>query len=246
MSDDIRSGYDVTHFTIRDMTECGKAMRSAREGAASMEETAGRIVRLLYEGLVDEEGGAACALVRFYKTHSYGGLDEELQRFARAAMESAPPWPGMKCLVLLATIGAEASWCSRRNSQGHQAIPLPSEEALGMAPMISSLITQLGLSVGTVVNPEPDLLLDLEQRSYNVFFVPEALGSPHVPAQDDFVVPHRIRSVLGFGGFLPWGEMFAVILFLKVPISQETANLFKPLSLNVKLAILPFEEKVFA
>jgi hypothetical protein len=45
---------------------------------------------------------------------------------------------------------------------------------------------------------------------------------------------------------LPSGDVFMVIIFLKVPVSRESAELFKNLSLNIKLAVLPFENKVFA
>jgi hypothetical protein len=76
--------------------------------------------------------------------------------------------------------------------------------------------------------------------------VPEALGNPYIPAQRDFIIPYGIRSILGFGGLLPSGDMFAVPMFFKVPVSREVADLFRPLSLNVKVAILPFESTVFA
>ena len=241
-----RATYDLTNFTIREMSECGKAMRATGEGPASMEETAGRIVRHFYDGLVDAEGERASALVRFYKTHPFRDLDGELQGFARALLDGAPPSTDMKCLVLLATAGDKAQWNSRKSSQGHMAIPLPSEEAVHQAPMVSNLVSQFGIPLGMVIRPEPELLLDLEQRTYNVFHVPEALGSPYIPAQREFVAPCGIRSVLGFGGLLPSGEMFAVIMFFKVPISKETAALFKALSLSVKLAILPFEGAVFS
>jgi hypothetical protein len=73
-----------------------------------------------------------------------------------------------------------------------------------------------------------------------VFHVAEALGSPFVPAQDPFVKRHGVRSVLGFGGMLPTGDLFTVILFTRVPVPRATAELFKPLALSTKLAILPF------
>lgn len=238
--------YDVTHFTIREMSECGKALRTLGAGAASMEETAGRVVRHFHASLVDGEGKGAAALVRFYKTHPYGELDVELQGFARTNLGDLPPSAEMKCLVLLGTAGDEPDWNSRRTSRGHQAIPLPSEEAVNQAPMVSNLITQLGLPLGMVVRPDPKLLLDMEQRAYNVFHVPEALGSPFIPAQQDFVIPRGIRSVLGFGGLLPSGDMFAVILFFKIPVTAETANLFKALALNVKMAVLSFDHLVFS
>jgi len=246
MNEDGRGTYDLTNFTIREMSACGKAMRALGEGAASMEETAGRIVRHFHDGLVDADGERASVLVRFYKTHPYRGLDGELQDFARSLLGGDPPSPDMKCLVLLATAGDRGQWNSRRSSRGHMAIPLPSEEAVHQAPMVSNLVSQLGIPLGMVIRPEPELLLDLEQRTYNVFHVPEALGSPYIPAQREFVVPCGIRSVLGFGGLLPCGEMFAVIMFFKVPISKETAALFKALSLSVKMAILPFEGAVFS
>ena len=239
--------YDINHFTIKEMTECGKALRMIGEGAKSMEEVADRIVRYLYDNLIDGETGMrACALVRLFKTHSYEELDTELQEFAQHMLGNNQPYPGMKCMVLLATSGEEQQWQSRRTSAGHKAIPLPSEEAINQIPMFLPLIEQFGMKVDMLIKPDPRFLLDLEQRAYNVYYVPEALGNPYIPAQKGFIVPYRIRSILGFGGLLPSGDMFAVPMFFKVPVSREVADLFRPISLNVKIAILPFEKAVFA
>jgi hypothetical protein len=111
--------------------------------------------------------------------------------------------------------------------------------------MIAQLIRQLGLEVGSVLQPDPAVVADLQQRTFNVFHVPDATGSPYVPAQDDFVIRFGVRSVLGFGGVLPRGDLFAVILFARVPLPRETAELFKPLALSAKLAILPFANGPF-
>ena len=86
------------------------------------------------------------------------------------------------------------------------------------------------------------MIVDLQQRTFNVFYVPDALGSPHIPAQQEFVVPHHIRSVVGFGGVLPGGELYACILFSPCFIPSTTADLFKPLALSAKLAVMPFVE----
>jgi hypothetical protein len=146
----------------------------------------------------------------------------------------------MPCLTLLGTAGDLPEWNSRRASLGHQVIPLPSAEGVARIPMIAQLITQLGLEVSSVLKPDPHVVVDLQQKSFNVFYVPTALGSPYIPAQDDFVVPFGVRSVLGFGGVLPQGDLFAVIMFARILLSQETAEMFKPLALSAKLAILPF------
>lgn len=233
--------YDLRNFALSDMSRCGVALRKIGADARSMEEVAGRIVQYLRRELVDGSAGEpSCPLVRFYKTHRYDAVDVDQQRFATAALGGKPAADAMKCLTLLATAGEERSWNSRRQSRGHKAIPLASEEIVAQAPMIASLIAQFGLELGTLIAPESIPLVEAEQKAYNVFHVPEAVGSPFIPAQQQFVVPHRIRSVLGFGGLLPLGDLFAVILFSRAPIARETAVLFKTLALNIKLAILPF------
>jgi hypothetical protein len=239
--------YDVANFTIREVTECGRVVRTMGAGASSMEEVAGRIVRYLYDTLIDgQTGERACPLIRFFKTQTYEGLDDELKAFALNMLGGSTPLPGMKCMTLLGTIGENQEWNLRGTSKGHKAIPLPSEEVVHQIPMIRNLIKQLGLSVCSVVKPDPALLLDMEQKTYGVFLVPESLGSPYIPAQKEFVVPYGIKSVMGFGGMLPSLDIFVIIMFLRASISRETADLFKNLSLNIKLAVLPFEKTVFA
>lgn len=239
--------YDVANFTIREVTECGRAVRTMGVGASSMEEVAGRIVRYLHDTLIDGQTGArACALIRFFKTQAYEGLDDELKAFALNMLGESTRLPGMKCLTLLGTVGENQEWNSRRTSKGHQAIPLPSEEVVHSIPMLRDLLQQLGLSMRSVVKPDPGLLLDMEQKTYNVFLVPEAPGSPYVPAQKEFVIPYGIKSVMAFGGVLPSLDIFVIIMFLMVSIPREAADLFKNLSLNIKLAVLPFEKTVFA
>ena len=189
-----------------------------------------------------ESSKKACALVRVFKTHPYGELDPEAQGFARRMLgEQSGASATVKCLTLLATAGEKPEWNSRTQSVGHQAIPLASEQMVIQAPMISNLITQLGLSISTVLEPNSGLLLDKEQRTYNVFHVSEASGSSYIPAQEEFVIPFGIKSVLGFGGMLPSGNLFAVIMFSKVHIPRETAELFKPLALSAKVTLLPFD-----
>ncbi len=239
--------HDITNFTIRDITECSMVLRRAGEGAESMEEAAGRVVRHLYETLVEgRTGERACSLVRFFKTHTLELLDDELKNFALNMLSGCPVLRDMKCLTLLATAGENLAWNSRLNSKGHKAIPLSSEEALRDIPMLVHLAKQLGMPLSMVVKPDPELLLDMEQRTYNICYVENAQGSPYIPFQEEFVVPYGIQSVLGFGGLLPAGDIFTVNMFFKVPITRETADLFRSLSLSVKLAVLPFESRVFA
>jgi hypothetical protein len=234
--------YDLQHFTLSDMTRCGIELRQSGAGASSMEDVAERVVRRLHEELRLPDGeGRACPLVRMFVTMPYASLEGPQQEFAQAVIGGVPAKPAMKCLTLLASSGELQEWNSRHASAGHKALPLVSEQSIRRSPMIAQLISQLGVEVGTLLSPgSSDVMIDAAQRTFNVFHIPEAKGSPHIPAQDDFVVPHGIRSVIGFGGVLPPGEMFATILFSRVPIPREIADLFKTLALNIKVALLPF------
>ncbi len=240
--------YDLTRFTQKDLDRCGEALKELGAGATSMEEVANLITRHLFDNTINPDNGQkACALVRFYKTHPYEDLNGELRGFAQGILGHPPDPPDMKCLVLLATAGEKAEWNSRAASAGHKAIPLPNEAFVSQIPMISRLVHQFGLDVKAVIRADPNLLADLEQTRYNAFHVPEAVGSPYIPAQQDFVVPLGIRSVLGFGGMLTTGELFAVIMFAKVQIPRETADLAKMLALKVKEVVQPFASgQIFA
>jgi hypothetical protein len=240
--------YDLQNFSFTQMIRAGADLRKMGDGADSMEMAAGRIVRYLYENLsTNPSGQKACALVRLFKTHAFGELDEELRDVASGILRSAPASPSMKCLTLLATVGEKPEWNSRASSEGHKAIPLASEKAVESAPMISQLLSQLGVRVKTLLGASPGLLLNPDQPDFNVFHVAEAQGSPYVPAQKEFVVPYGIKSVLGFGGLLPSGDLFVVILFCKVRVPRESADLFKTLALSAKLALVPFSGgRIFA
>jgi hypothetical protein len=167
-------------------------------------------------------------------------LSGELQQFASQMMGDVADSESIFCLTLLATAGDDPNWNILEKSERHRAIPLGSEQMVEQSPMISQLIKQFGIDVATVLKPNPDLLVDFEQTTFNVFHVPNARGSPFVPAQEQFVVSYGIQSVLGFGGMLPTGELFAVILFSKSDIPRETAELFRTLALSVKISMLPF------
>lgn len=242
--------FDPRSFTLRDMAELGSELRKLGDTAENMEQVADRVVRLLYEQLIEvDTGGRSCALVRFFKTHRYDDLDPELRRFADGLLQGEEAPRGMRCLTLLASAGDEPEWNTARDSSAHRAIPLVSEEMVAQAPMISRLLQQLGVQIEVLLENDASsgaLLVDQLPASFNVFYVPDARGSPYIPAQEDFVLKFGIRSVLGFGGTLPLGDIFCVILFSKVPLPRDTAELFRTLALNVKVAALPFQDAVFA
>ena len=237
--------YTLSQLTLENTTEIGSHLRQLGKESDSLEMVASECVRYLREHLIDAETGeSACSLVRFFKTHRYGSLPEKLQLKAREGLsESEASIEDVKCLTLLGTVGEQADWCDRTASVGHQAIPLTSEKAVSRIPMISQLIKDFGLNISCVLAPESHLLMELERKTCNVFYVADALDSQYIPAQDSFVKAFGIKSVVGFGGMLPAGDLFAVILFSKVSVPEETAFLLKTLPLNLKMAMVPFLKK---
>lgn len=234
---------DVTNFTVGAMLRAGVAIRRIVRAARSLEEAANLIVRYLYDHCVDEKSGhRSSALVRFYKTHPYGALQPEQQLFAARALGDQTPTDDMPCLALMATAGDEPEWNSRRASRAHLAIPMPTAEFVRRAPMISKLIESLGLEIEDVVSGSPNSTPSAEPRTYDVFHVEDAVGSPHIPAQRDFVLRFGIASVVGFGGLLRSGELYAVIIFSRATIPATSASRFRAIALDVRSALYALDE----
>jgi hypothetical protein len=237
--------FDLRSFELHDMLRCGLDIRQAARSTPSLEAAASSVVRYLFGAFRDPgSGDPQLALVRFYKTMPYRELEPDLRVYAKAALGEAPRDEGMRCLTLLASAGVEEAWNDRHESQGHRAIPLASVRMVHRAPMIAQLIEQMGMDVEHLVQTDSTIVPDSEGRTFNIFYVEKAPGSPYIPAQADFVGPFGVQSVVGFGGILK-GEMFAVVLFSRVPIPPAAANRFRNIALEVKAVLHPVE-RVFA
>ena len=237
--------HDLGDFSLRDMAECAARVRRLGQGASSMEEAAGRIVTYLYDDLADHRSGQrACALVRFYKTHPYGLLDAGRRRFAspRAAGETPPD---ARYLALLATAGDEPAWRSVAGSRGHQAIPLDTAENAARVPMVHCLMNQLGLGFRAAPSTSSSVTVAVDTHPSNGARTHGAASCSDVLIQEPFGSSHGVRSVLGFGGQLPAGDLFAVVLFTRVPIEAGARALFKTLALAVKVSLMAFAHGPF-
>jgi hypothetical protein len=217
-------------------------VRKIGDGAESYGEVAGRIVRYLYTHFTDSAPTQpACALVRLFRTQPFDRLDEGRRQVALRLLDGASCAGTVKCFTLAASAGQEPEWNDPAHSKRYQVVPVRDISFMGRFPMMGQLLTQFGAVQDVLPSLTPTVLLDPHERSYNVFYVPEAVGSPYVPAQDGFVLRYGIRSVVGFGSLLPSGDLFAVILFSKTGIAPEDADRFRALALAAKLALLQFD-----
>ncbi len=247
MSEFIDSMPEPERFPLRalrpaDAILLGARVTRAARSAQSLEEAADGIVSGLYEMLGDATlDGPSVALARFYRTISFANLEPELQEVAAAILteHSGQPLAAMKCLTLMASAGLEPTWNSRHTSARHRVIPLPSPTAVERLPMVSRLISEMGMSVANLVEAGLDPMVEPETGRARIFHVEEAGGSPYIPDQPDFVRRYGIRSVIGFGSSLRSGDLWAVILFTRVSVNLEVARLFRMLATDIKIAILP-------
>ncbi len=231
--------YDLANFRLSDLIHCGSAIRRLHSGAGSQEEAAGRIVRYLYDSLeIGGTGQKACALVRCFKSCHYSELDSDLQAFTRRQFGAAASSPEQLCLALLATAGDRSEWNLRKHSSKHRVLLLGPNDPDATPSLPWQIVREMGLDAQGLLHPEPDELATLEQRSYGVFHIFDAAGSPYIPDQDEFVEAAGVRSVIGIGGMLSSGSIFQLMLFTKVPVHRDTAELFRTLALNMKVAFL--------
>lgn len=230
----------LNDFGLHQMLSCSNGIRAAMRDTHTLEAAARQASRFLYEELFGDGNERACALVRVYKTHPFSDLEPALQQIARRMLPGAKPFATLRCLTLLATTGDKPAWNDRRKSVGHQAIPLPEPAVVERAPMVAALIRAFGIDVASAVAPDPELTKDLVGKTYGVFHVKNAKGSPHIPAQD-FVDAHGIRSVIGFGGSLSTGDLFATLLFTRIDVDAASADRFRTIALDLKSRFFAFQ-----
>lgn len=232
----------MARLRFADAVTVGQQLRRCNARSNREDDAAECVAEYLYDVFRDPVTNSPnCALVRCFQTHPYVDLPEEVQAVARRALSGREPASGLRCLALLGTRGIEAGWNQPETSVNHRVIPLVDAAAVQGMPMVVRLLEQMGLEAADIVGPKTNLLMDASQyRNFGVFHVETALGSEHIPDQQTFIEEYGIRSVVGMGGLLPSGEIFAVLLFARVVISPEVAALFRTLALSVKLAFLPF------
>jgi hypothetical protein len=245
---------DLLHFGRDERRHLQLGLAQATSRAATMEDAAATICRMLHEELEAElpDGRTkACVLVRCFKTHPFGLLAPELRQAAEARLpDGVRPTPEMRCMTLLASYGDRPEWCSRHTSRRFKATPI-AHGSLARMPMWRSLFQQCGMPIPGAV-PAADAsgeaqFVDRSHQSYKVFCVEQARGSASVPDQEEFVEPYQVASVIGFGGELRRGDVYAMLLFTRVPVTREIASQVNAIALGVTSTLFRFDETaVFA
>lgn len=220
---------DLQELSLGDVVRLAARLRSLSAGVASIEAYADRLCATLAEAFADDSHGRQVVLARFYLTQPAASLPPAELSFA------GEPADATRCLTLLGSAGDLPEWNDRRQSVGHLCIPLTTVDSIAALPMVSGLMSQMRVDVPTLVRPA-GLVVDPSAHRFGVFHVPEAAGSALIPGQD-FVRQHGIASVVGIGGVLPDGEMYALVLFTVTPVSLHAATLLETLSPSITLTL---------
>ena len=233
--------YDLASFGLSEATLVGVHLRKIGEGKATLEDASQAVAQFFHDQFRDPAtGGSTFVLARCYQVQPLRELTPVLANYARGVFPNQQLDERTQCLTLLGTFGDQPEWQRREHSRGHRAIPIVDENALKNLPMVERLTESLGLRAAEVVRPDPAFLRERDREGFNVFYVDEASGSPYIPAQDHFVTPFGVRSVIGFGFVLPPDRIFATVLFARSHVSSDTADLFKTVALSLKLGLLRF------
>jgi hypothetical protein len=210
---------DLTALEVDSFEQAVSTIPADVLATRSIEVCAQRLTGVLYD--LCRAGGTDRALVlsRVYLSLPYGELPPETQAFVQ---ERFTPDPDARArfLALMGTTGLEPAWCERLQSRGHQAIPL-NRETVKSVPMLARCFQQIGFDLDIVLKGEHGIVMDGIPTSFGVFHVQDALGSPYVPAQDEFVKPYGARTVIGGGTMLPDGAVSVWIGFTRVTISSD-------------------------
>lgn len=211
---------DLTALKLSDPEACVNDLAPRIRASATLEDAATLLATTLYDGC-QTGGERSLVLSRIYLSLPFSLLDAGGAAFAREKLGLAPA-PGDLFLGLIGTWGDAAAWRDLRSSQGHRAIPL-NRQTVTTVPMLARCFQQIGFDLDVVLAGEKGIRLEGVERSFGLFHVEDAAGSPYVPAQDAFVKPYGVRSALGCGTMLPNGAVSIWIGFARHAIPRSAA-----------------------
>jgi hypothetical protein len=203
--------------TAQDFADYGRSLWLKRDQYTSHEQASQYIVRHLFEEFITDDGYAQLALVRIFRLLNVNELAPDIRSLAGPKERQV--------MALTGTWGLEEAWQDRHSSEGHQVIPISAIALPQQIPMFQEVLRQLGIDIDHFY--ETQELVTLEDRPYQgTFHIPDAT-IPAIPAQDTFVRPYKIKSLVGFGGFITTHQsLYLLYAFSRVPVSVEAAENF--------------------
>ena len=224
---------DLGRFALGDLSRMASTLRNLGEGTGNLQAFADRVCRYLYDHLLDEAGQRQTLLVRFYATLAY----DELPVTDRDGAGPAPqpqPEPDATCITLLATVGDQPAWNDRLASRGAQTQLLTDAAQIHGLPTLNAIVEQLGIEASALLVRRNRLRNAKDDKHYGVFHVADRTEDAADPAHG-FYEHYGVRSQLGFGGMLPNGGVFGILVFSRVCLPEESAHKWETLAHSIAL-----------
>lgn len=209
---------NFTSSTPQDFSDFGRQLWLKKNTFASHEQVSQYIVEQLYQEFLTDDGQPQLALVRIFRLTDVDDLPQRVRALVSADEREV--------MALTGTWGIEEAWQHRSRSEGHQAVPISAIAIPDKIPMFQSVLAQLGIDIEHFYRTQE--LIAVGDRPYQgTFFIPDATV-PAIPAQEGFVRPYDIQSLVGFGGFMgsEGTIMYLLYAFSQVPVSQKAAQAF--------------------
>jgi hypothetical protein len=204
--------------------------------------------------MIWDKYSSSLSLARVYASAPYRALPPANREFVDvlAGAKGFVITDETQILSLLATRGKQPAWNDRRKSKGHVGMPLVSSAFVESMPMLSRLLTDLGVGLEWINRADFDMQTTLADWS-GLFYVPDARTTRdrqnrHVIPAQDFVRDEGVRTVFALGGSYPGGTILAMILFTCEDVVKSSAERFMPLTTAFKqgTASLVREGHIFA
>jgi len=208
-------------------------IQSDLKNCARLQVAAQECARLLYE-----EFAESIVLARVFMTLPFKGLTPRGKAFVTelAGTKQIQHLLNDKTQVLslLGTYGVRPEWRDRFQSRGHLGIPLLSASFIESIPMVSRLMSDMGINTEWFDVTEPDVLVKSLGRAAGVFYVRDARTwldhrNRKIVSAQDFVEEHNVKTVFGLGGSYLNGNFVAVIIFTRETLEQAQAEAFMAL-----------------
>ncbi|MEO1645323.1 MAG: hypothetical protein AAFR67_09060 [Chloroflexota bacterium] len=121
-------------------------------------------------------------------------------------------------------------------SVGHRLLPAGAFET----PMLKAAFEQIG-----VRKSEDDDNAFIMPAAYmsDFFHVEKAAGSNYIVAQDEFVKPYGIQSVVGIGSSFASRAFYLMLAFATKPIDADNAKKFAVLSPHVSTLLASYANR---
>ena len=238
----------IAALQVGETAELWEKVKTKITSAASLHEAMQAVTKNLRD-----EYAESLALVRVFVTVPYSSLPQDNQSFVSNLLRKQgvtdPVAPDTPVLSLMGTSGQEPEWNSIESSEGHVGIPLISDQFVAEIPMVSRLLTDLGLELDLGVEPGTTYSDD-PQSNVRTFYVNDALSATDsrgrkIIVNQEFANQYAIKTVFGGGGLYPNmpQHVLAVIFFNKEFVSLDIATAFEPFISSVQASTSKFLEE---